>query len=121
VVHEGWEEGYRKVAAMLDEAVDPEMVEWISLGALRFHPSMKSVIRQRFGMDGILKGEFVLCPDSKMRYAKPLRLALLGAVREAVSGAMPGAPIYLCMEDAGVWRRVMGQMPGAGPARRLFA
>ncbi|MDH5478569.1 MAG: hypothetical protein OEY50_09575 [Nitrospinota bacterium] len=123
VVHTGWEAGYRQTAAMLADKVDPARVEWISLGALRFHPSMKNVIRRRFGPDGILKGEFLLCPDNKLRYAKPIRRKLFDTVKGMLHEALPGAPLYLCMEGAEMWRSVFGALPQAMPlgARRLFA
>ena len=125
VIHDEWEAGYRQTAALLAEAVDPARVEWISLGALRFHPSMKDVIRRRFGAEGILKGEFALCPDNKMRYAKPLRRRLFSTVKNALQEALPGAPLYLCMEGAEMWKAVFGALPQAmprnAPMKRLFA
>ncbi|MDH5510767.1 MAG: hypothetical protein OEZ32_10490 [Nitrospinota bacterium] len=116
VIHAGWEEGYRQTAAMLADAVEPGRVQWISLGALRFHPSMKDVIRRRFGPEGILRGEFVLCPDNKLRYAKPIRRSLFDTVKNALQEACPARQCTFAWRERKCGDLSSAPCLGAGPA-----
>lgn len=109
----GWEEEYSDVVNRMFDAASPDNVAWISLGALRFHPSMKKIIKRRHGESGILGAEFVLCPDAKMRYAKPLRRELFRKMKSFIDARAPSAPVYLCMEGIEMWNAVFGH----GPAR----
>ena len=49
-----WRSGYEKVVDHLFSRVDPKAVAWISLGTLRFMPSLKAIIRARYPMSKIL-------------------------------------------------------------------
>lgn len=54
----GWEAYYRKVVdELFDNIAAPA---WISLGTLRFNPSLKSVIEARFPKTDIIYGELIL-------------------------------------------------------------
>jgi spore photoproduct lyase len=110
IVHPGWPESYREVVGRLLAAVPVEQTAWISLGSLRFHPSLLPIIRSRFPASRIPGQEFIRGRDGKMRYVRSLREALyrhvLGALDEFGGEAIP---VYLCMESAEVWRSVLGQ------------
>ena len=121
VISDGWSEGYAQVVEKMFDAVAPGAIAWISLGALRFHPSLKNVIRERFPATRLLNGEFMLCPDNKMRYVKPLRRKLFNMLRELIHSAAPDIPLYLCMEGIENWKAVFGHGPGGcEPLRRVF-
>ena len=76
VLYENCEEEYRDTVKVLFDSVSAEQIAWISLGAFRFMPPLKSVIAQRFPDSKIIYGEFVPGLDGKMRYFKPLRISL---------------------------------------------
>jgi spore photoproduct lyase len=113
VVHEGWREGYARTVDLLESTIDPKRVIWISMGSMRYMPALKAVIRRRHPKTCILDGEFVPGLDGKMRYFKPIRVALYRALSERLRAWYPNLGLYLCMESDDVWKQSMGWSPGA--------
>ncbi len=111
IVHQpNWRKEYKMVIDVMFEATNGN-IKWISLGALRFHPSLKPVIRERFPGSTILNAEFVLCPDNKMRYVKPLRQELFKTVKGYIDDIAPSVALYLCMEGIEMWDDLFGGSP----------
>jgi spore photoproduct lyase len=113
VVHKGWEEGYARTVDMLDSTIDPKRVIWISMGSMRYMPSLKPVIRRRHPKTCILDGEFVPGLDGKMRYFKPIRTELYRVLSEKLNAWYPNLGLYLCMESDDVWEHSLGWSPGS--------
>lgn len=111
VIYPGSEEEYKAVVREIFRHVSPENVVYISLGAFRFMPELKNVIRRRFPDSKIPFGEFITGLDNKMRYFKPLRMALFSAVAEELRKTAPEVTGYFCMEDDAVWRSAFGFTP----------
>lgn len=107
----GSEAEYAHLADRLFEAVDPARVAWISLGSLRYPPALGDVIRTRFPKSRVGTGEMIRGLDGKMRYPRPLRIALYRAVLERIRRVSDDVFVYFCMESADVWERVMGFAP----------
>ena len=105
-----WQDEYRKVIDKMFQAANNN-IKWISLGAFRYHPSLKPVIRERFPESDILNAEFVLCPDNKMRYVKPIRQELFKTIKGYIDAIAPATPVYLCMEGLEMWEAVFGGSP----------
>lgn len=108
VIYPGCETEYLRVIDQLFQSVDPGDIVWISLGTLRFMPALKPVIEQRFADSAIACGEFVKGLDGKMRYFKPLRIAMYRRMVDRIRLHAPDAMIYFCMEDDEVWRKSLG-------------
>jgi spore photoproduct lyase len=68
-------------------------------------------MRRRFPATTLLSGEQVLCPDGKMRYFYPLRVAMYRKVLGWIRQAAPTVFVYLCMESREVWEQVFGFAP----------
>ena len=96
---------------VLFDHVAAKNIAWISLGAFRFMPPLKSIIENRFTKSKIVYGEFVPGLDGKMRYFKPLRIELFRKVASWIRDHAPAVPVYLCMEDDEVWRKALGFTP----------
>jgi len=111
VIYDGCEAEYDAVAARLFDSVSPDNVVWISLGTFRFMPALKPVIQQRFPDSRIVYGEFITGLDGKMRYFKPLRIALYRKMAEAIRRRAPNVTVYFCMEDDEVWKKALGFTP----------
>jgi spore photoproduct lyase len=111
IVHEEWETNYKGVVEQLFHAVPPARIIWISLGALRFPPSLKPIIQERFPQTRIIYEEFIVGEDGKLRYFKPIRVELYKKMVEWIREKAPYAFIYLCMESADVWKQVFGRAP----------
>ena len=112
IIYDDCTEEYEELAEKLFVAVPPERVAWISMGSLRFNPEMKGQIEKNFPKSKITKAEMVRGPDGKVRYVKPIRVALYKRMYKALRDAGGKEPfIYLCMERADVWEKVTGASP----------
>jgi spore photoproduct lyase len=108
VLYDGCEKDYTRVIERLYSQVSADNIVWISLGTLRFPPSIKTVIQKRFPDSKII---FIKGMDGKMRYFKPLRIDLYRKVAECIHDHAPDTAVYLCMEDDEVWQKSMGFIP----------
>ncbi|MDM7925323.1 MAG: hypothetical protein QUS35_04835 [bacterium] len=105
------EREYAELTDRLFDAVDPSRVAWISLGSLRYPPALGDVIRTRFPKSRVGTGEMIRGLDGKMRYPRPLRVALYRAVLERIRRRSSDVFVYFCMESRPVWEKVMGFAP----------
>ncbi len=104
----GWPEGYTDVVDSIFRTIDPSRLAWISMGVLRFAPSLKEVSDSRFGgiqyfHDGFLKGL-----DGKMRLHVKRRIEIYGKIGDRIRKHDSSARIYLCMESPYVWEKALG-------------
>ncbi len=104
----GWREAYAGVIEQLFDSVPSSATAWISLGALRVPPGQPEIMRRRFPKSPLPYGEFVTAPDGKLRYFKPLRIELYGAVLSELRRRAPEVKVYLCMERPDVHPHLNG-------------
>jgi spore photoproduct lyase len=111
---QGWEEAYQQTVRLLFSKISAEKIAWISLGCFRFMPALKSIIQHRHPNAEYIYQEFIPALDNKMRYPQIKRVEiyqkLLGWLRESGKEI----PVYLCMENPSVWKKVFGFIPGVG-------
>jgi spore photoproduct lyase len=121
IEHPHWREDYKKTIGLLDQYIDPKRVIWISLGCLRFVPSLKGIIREKHPGTHILDGEFINGLDGKIRYFKPIRIEMYSVLAEIIQPWYGDQGLYLCMESDDVWKQALGWSPGnsKGLARYL--
>jgi len=117
----GWEQGYQDMVSMLYDMIDPNAISWISMGCLRFMPSLKQVIQKRHPESPIMLGEFLPGLDGKMRYPKPQRIHMYQKVAQMLNFSKYKYKLYLCMESDEVWQKSLGFSPqnSAGLLRYL--
>lgn len=108
-----WRSGYGEILDRLFDAVDPARIVWISLGAFRFMPGLKRIIRERHPRSRIPYGEFIRGLDGKMRYFRDIRVELYGSMAERIRQADPSLCLYLCMEGKDIWTEALGFSPDA--------
>ena len=105
IYHTGWQEGYAKTITRLFDVVPADRIVWISMGALRFLPALRSIALNRFPGSRFFHEEFVMGLDGKFRYFRDLRVEMykfiLGKLRER---ARARTCIYLCMESDEIWQ-----------------
>ncbi len=118
VIYDGCEEDYREVIKSIfttnsdgSSGINPESIVWISIGTFRFMPQLKPIIESRFPKSIIPYGEFITGLDNKMRYFKPLRIALYQKIASFIREYAPNVLIYFCMEDEEVWLKTLGFFP----------
>jgi spore photoproduct lyase len=110
------ERDYVELLDNLFEVIAPPRISFISMGGLRMTPKLRAAARRRFPDDPMLVGEEVLAADGRYRTFAPLRLRLFSKFRERILKANPNIPVYLCMENASAYRRVIGAAPGTPAA-----
>lgn len=111
ICYEGWEEGYRRAVKEIFRAVDPGSIAWISLGAVRFPPGLRELVRKRFPKSRVPRGEFIPGHHGKMRYFRPVREEMYRKTYSWIREEAPGVFVYLCMENRLVWERSLGVAP----------
>ena len=111
ILQSNWKAEYMRTLEMLDQYVDPKGIIWISLGCLRYMPSLKHIIRKRHPKTHILDGEFIRGLDGKMRYFKPIRIDMYSFFREHIESWSGNSCLYLCMESDEVWTKSLGWSP----------
>ncbi len=110
--HPGWEEGYEKTIKKLFQTVPAENIVWISLGALRYLPNLKTIGTSRFPGSRIFYQEFIEGLDNKKRYFRPRRVTLYKHIyKQLKKYAAQSTCIYFCMESDEIWQEVMGFVP----------
>jgi spore photoproduct lyase len=112
IAHQGWKEGYSKTIELLFSAVPPEAIAWISLGALRYLPQLKTIGTDRFPGSRIFYQEFIDGLDGKARYFRSHRAKLYKHVYDELKKrASLLTCIYFCMESDEIWKEVAGFIP----------
>lgn len=110
--HPGWEEGYKETIIRLFQVVPADKIVWISLGALRYLPALKTIGTNRFPHSRIFYQEFIEGLDNKKRYFRPRRVTLYQHIYSLLQKyAAPQTCIYFCMESDEIWQEVMGYIP----------
>jgi len=111
IYYEGWEPDYESAVQETFRAVNPDGVAWVSLGALRFTPRLRDIMRERFPKSRIPYGEFVPGHHGKLRYFRPIREEMYSRMMEWIRREAPGVFVYLCMESRILWEDSFGYAP----------
>jgi len=106
IFYDGWEKDYMETVNRVFDSF--KEVSWISLGALRFHKSLKPIIEERFPESDYLYAEMVTGSDGKMRYYAQLRVDMFKKMFQWIRKRNQAAAVYLCMEEPDVWKSVFG-------------
>ena len=105
------ERDYRQLLDCVFDTVPGSAIAFFSIGGLRMTPALRSAARRRFPVDSMLLGEEVLAEDGRYRTFTTLRFQLFAKLRERIAAACPRLPVYLCMEAASAYHRVLGTAP----------
>jgi spore photoproduct lyase len=113
IYHPGWQNGYAETIKKLFATVPKEKIAWISMGCLRYLPSLKKIAGQRFPNSRFFHEEFIKGLDGKARYFRTLRVEMYQFLYQQLQQyAAPETCIYLCMENDLIWQKVFGFTPG---------
>lgn len=111
IYHDNWFNNYRNLISTIFKTIDARNIAWISLGGLRFPPSLKETIQDRFPENPIIRGEQIIGVDQKLRYFKPVRLEMFKEIYSQIRLHSKEVFVYFCMESKDVWKKVMGYAP----------
>ncbi len=117
IYHPEWKANYSELVRQVTMSFTPEEVHHISLGALRFAPSQKPLMRERFGMNSLIpRGEYFLSGDGKLRYDSHLREQMFQFILSRFKKTSSLWKIFLCMENKESWQASFHQLPSQMPA-----
>lgn len=111
VYHDNWRQNYQNLINELFKRIDHRNIVWISLGGLRFPPSLKEIILERFPKTSITRAEQIIGIDQKLRYFKPIRLEMFKEIYSLIRSHSENVFIYFCMENKNIWQKTMGSSP----------
>ncbi|MDZ4676085.1 MAG: radical SAM protein [Oligoflexia bacterium] len=109
----GWKVLYSELVDQITTMFTPKEIRWISIGALRYPPEMKHILRERFSKNppAALTGELFLSGDGKLRYDQGLRNQMFSHVIGEFKKRDKGYPAFLCMEAPESWLGTFQQTP----------
>ncbi|MFZ3229774.1 MAG: radical SAM protein [Pseudobdellovibrio sp.] len=110
--HTDWKENYSLLAKEIQKNFSAEEVNIISLGALRFQPEQRHMMRERFGMDSLVtSSEMFPSEGNKLRYDAGLRAEMFQFVIKQFNDQNSKWNIFLCMETPETWLNSFEKIP----------
>ena len=117
IYHPEWKKHYGQLIEQITKLFSSKEITHISLGALRFQPEQKAIMRKRFGMKSLVcQGEFFRSVDGKLRYDQEIRQEMFAYILNLLKGNSADWPCFLCMETPENWLNLM-----QAPAKKIPA
>ncbi len=102
--HPNWKQNYSELADTIHRRFQPSQVLSISVGALRFQPEQRHMMRERFGMKSyVTQAESFKGHDGKLRYDLELRNEMFDSLISRFRTLDPKWRVFLCMESPETW------------------
>ena len=112
VMHPEWKQNYAGLVDQILQVLTPKDVMHISIGALRFQPEQRAIMRKRFSMQSLVcQGEFFRGKDGKLRYDQNQRQEMFDFIYKRFRAHSKEWPIFLCMETPESWMHVSQTLP----------
>jgi len=112
IYHEQWQENYHQMIKQIINIFQPEDIAHISLGALRFQPEQRHLMRERFGMNSLITtAELFKSKDGKLRYDNHLRQKMFQFIFSKFKENNPNWNLFLCMENKENWLASANNIP----------
>jgi spore photoproduct lyase len=110
--HPGWRESYGTLAKEITKRFAPSDMPYISVGALRFQPEQRHMMRERFGGGSwITQAEVFKSSDGKLRYHQSVRSEMFQFLNDAFRSQSSQWNLFLCMETPDTWLASTGHLP----------
>ena len=110
--HPQWKENYSELIHSINELFSPSDIPYISLGALRFQPEQRFIMKERFNLNTYInQAELFEGPDKKLRYDQELRNKMFQYVIHHFKSLDPKWNIFLCMETPETWISTYQNLP----------
>lgn len=110
--HPEWKQNYALLAEEIQKLFTASEVNIISLGALRFQPEQRHMMRERFGMDSLVtSSEMFPSEGNKLRYDAGLRAEMFQFMIKQFKDQNSKWNIFLCMETPETWLNSFEKIP----------
>ena len=127
--HEEWKSSYGGLVDTLTARFTPQQVPYMSVGALRFQPEQRAMMRERFGLNSyVTQAEMFPSGDGKLRYDARIRQEMFSFVLARFRAHSADWRVFMCMETPETWLKAAGSSPftisavvGSHQTRRCWA
>jgi spore photoproduct lyase len=110
--HPGWQDSYAELVDQITQLFSPKQIPYLSVGALRYQPEQKNMMRERFGGSSwVNQAETFPGQDGKLRYDSDLRKQMFRFVMDRFQQHDPQWRIFMCMETPETWVDTFGKKP----------
>lgn len=110
--HPEWRENYAQLVDEICTRFLPDEIPYMSVGALRFQPEQRAIMRERFGLKSyVTSAETFVGGDGKLRYDARVRQEMFQFVLERFRAHDPRWRIFMCMETPETWLKTVGNSP----------
>ncbi len=117
--HPEWQKNYSELIEMLLNKFTEEDIHVISIGALRFQPEQRLMMKQRFGMQSLVnQAEMFPSDNGKYRYDANIRSQMFQFAYKKIKELNPNMNVFLCMETPESWINSFEKMPQQVPGLR---
>ncbi len=110
--HPEWRKNYQLLINAVAGSFRPEDISYMSVGALRFQPEQRAIMRERFGMNSyVTSAETFSSSDGKLRYDSKTRQEMFQFILSGFQKLDPQWRIFMCMETPETWLKATGSSP----------
>lgn len=110
--HEGWKKSYKELVERITSTFTPKDIPYLSLGALRFQPEQRHMMKRRFKRDSLVNSaELFTSKDGKLRYDSALRSKMFKFIIDEFKTNDRRWNVFLCMESPETWLSTYGDYP----------
>jgi spore photoproduct lyase len=120
--HPQWQDNYSFLAEEILKRFSAEDIQTISIGALRFQPEQRHIMKERFGFNSLVnQAEVFPSEGGKMRYDATLRAEMFSFMQRRLKELNPKLNVFLCMETPETWINAFEKIPVQMPElKELF-
>ena len=120
--HTEWQKNYSELIEIIFSQFNEEDIHVISIGALRFQPEQRLMMKQRFGMNSLVnQAEVFPSENGKYRYDVNIRTQMYQFAFKKIKELNPKMNVFLCMETPESWINSFEKMPQQLPGlRQIF-
>lgn len=95
-----FEQQYTELLKKITETVNPEDINYISMGVVRFTKDVYHQVKKNYPESPLLQAEFVKSFDNKVRYSRPMRSWMLSKIKDiCLQHGFKEEQLYFCMEN----------------------
>lgn len=112
IYHPEWKKNYGDLIEQILSKFSADDIHVISLGALRFQPEQRLMMKQRFGMSALVnQAEMFPSDNNKYRYDVGIRNEMFAFAHKKIKELNPKVNAFLCMETPESWINSFEKMP----------
>lgn len=117
--HKEWKNSYAELVEKICTHFSPQDLIYITVGALRFQPEQRHIMRERFPATSLVNSaEVFTSQDGKMRYDQNIRSEMFEYIQNQFKSRDARYRVSLCMEVPETWSMTMASSPAKIPELR---